>query len=455
MGEDTTAAYMARRALGLLLTRGALSGDSIVRFELESGDAVAAAHQRPALRRVLHLLNTLLALRGFFEGVLPFLEERHHWVDSGVRGEGEAIADGRPGKIDWTATFSHFAEGGEEVQLKSRRRVRIESDDRYLALVLAELTNHGRELSARFHREAVPLAAPLKEMLEELDRRLARIADLLKMPRFGELHPAESTLHRLGELYAEDLDRPGSRLFGEYRERSDGLAGCGSRVYVVSEVTKRLRAWRDQYLAGEVWLTDKAGLDLATGHAAGLYELWCFAEFLRAAESLGLGELSQTAFLCRGSGEAVFDWGAQRYAYYDFDASTFRSVRADQLFAGTEISTPALPGARVEWLVRYGDAPRDSLILDTKYHRQWDSGEALKVLGYMQNYGVKQGAVIFPCPLDTLEGWRQPVQQNLFQCPCPDSEGAVLWILRLIPEPAAEAANRRVLEAFLRRAILG
>ena len=459
-GDLAEAEYMARRALGLLLTRTSSSpeGDISVSFQPRAGqpegDVGVDLSRCPRLRWVLYLLSSWLSLRGLLSGVVPFLEDRYTWVETEPGSESEATPGAH--KIDWPATMARLASGAGGAVLRSRKRVREETSSRYIALVLAEIAIHARVLLARFEAMVPALGGPLAGMLEDLGEWSSRIEALLESERFRSFRPRGSIRGQIRELYTASLDGEGQDpLYGYYREQSERLIWGRPRQCAVNQVTGRIHAWREQYLAGQVWLADKAGLDLSVGRLDGLYELWCFAEMAVCLQELGIERVVQSSFLRRGSYEAIFELGSSCYAYYDFGAHAFKNVSSDLLFRGARSSAPVLPGARVEWLIRDSADFRNSLILDTKYHGKWDSGEALKVLGYMQNFGVRQGAIVFPCDLHALRARCEPLRDGLFRLPCPAGDGAIFWVLQMVPDAAFQAANTAIMRRFVAEALPG
>ncbi len=457
MADDdaTRVAYMARRALGLLITRPGLTDatDFEISFQPKAGKEDEPG-RRPTLRLVLHLLNSWLAMRGLINGVVPFLNsDNSSWAeDTAGSGPAEETAPSR--RIDWQATLPKLASGGGPV-MKSRWRVRDEANRRYLALVLAEAAVHSEELLARLQDQRQHLAAPLVAMLADLQHWLDGVRDLAEDERSRtSLAPVE-VVEELRQLFATELEDEGSSpLFDAYRSRSELLVGSGPKQFAINELTQRLSAWRDQYLAGQVWLCDVAGLDLPVGRPDGLYELWCFAELLAMARQQGVPNVAQNSFLRRDLGDPAFDLGPGFYAFYDFGEHSFRTVSSDRLFTESRGSTPVLPGAHVEWFIRDSKDFRNSLVLDTKYYSKWDSGQALKVLGYMQNFGVRQGAIVFPCDLEALGRRVKPLAPGIFQMSCPADPEALFWVLRLEPTVEAEARNREVLERFVSKTLI-
>ena len=72
----------------------------------------------------------------------------------------------------------------------------------------------------------------------------------------------------------------------------------------------------------------------------------------------------------------------------------------------------------------------DSLVLDTKYGR-WRSGEVLKVLGYMTDYGVCNGAVVFRYNFMPVRVGGTLVCSGLVRFDFPGTRRNRLWALSL------------------------
>lgn len=450
LGDLKEAEYMARRALGLLLTRPRAdrSPPQIeVSFEPRSGSSRGSLG-RPRFRLVLHLLNTWLAMRGLVQGLLPFLEDRTPWVEAEPGQEENAIVSERG--IDWKATFDNFAAGKSEAVHRLDKSVPDELNDRWIAAVLLEVTLHQQSLARAFESVRAVCAEPLVAMLDDLEVWVGALRSALAGERLRPYHPSPTFETRLAAWFAEELEAGPEPLFQSYRPRAEAWVGSRPRRLSIDVFSRKLETWREQYLLGQVWLADLTGLDLSVGSLSGLYELWCFTELIECARRLRRFEVYQQSFLLRGTESADFDLGDGLYAYYDFDSNTFRSVRSEEV--GLHPS-PALPGARVEWILRNARDFRRSIVLDTKYYAKWDSGEALKVLGYMLSFGIRYGAVLFAGELDALARRTPPVREGLFRLPCPPDGDSKLWVLRLIPRADAEAANQAILHDFLREAL--
>ena len=445
---------MARRTLELLLSRAPLGDSTEFRSVIEpvQGESTRSP-KRPTFKWVLHLLNLWLALRSLFSWIVPFAKEQG---GSLIELEGKDASEGskRAQKIDWPATLGQLAAGGQGVVLKSVRRTREEKNREYLALVLEEALIHAQHLLQTLSPRRKQLAKPLVGMLDDLETYTEEIDRLL----IGRLKPFRATAEATDEierLHRVELESETSALFIDYRERTSSLVGVGPRQFAINEVTQRLGNWRRQYLEGEVWLSDLAGFELSVGSEHGLYELWCFSELAAMANSLAAESIVQSSFLRRGKESPAFALGNERYVFYDFGECAFKAITVGEVFEQDLPYRPVLPKAHVEWFIRDIRDFRNSMVIDTKLYSEWDSGQALKVLGYMQNFGVRQGAVIFPCELDALTDWAQEVVPGLFRLPFPGEAGAALWVLQMEPTPGAEPRNASVMKNFIEQAIFG
>lgn len=452
LGDLVEAEYMAQRALGLLLTRPRADQASPrieISFEPRSGRSESSLG-RPRFRLVLHLLNTWLAVRGLVAAILPFLERSSPWVEARPGHDEDAIVSEQG--IDWKATFDNFAAGKSEAVKRLTKSVPDEQNDRWIAGILAEVAIHRQCLADALEPVKAFCSEPLVKMLDDLNGWAEVVRSALGSERLQPYRLALEAQTELSALFTEELEAGPEPLFHAYRIPADALIGARPRRLSIDVVSQRLEAWREQYLLGQVWLADLTGLDLSVGSLAGLYELWCFTELIECARKLRRYEIFQQSFLRRGAEDASFHLGGGLYAYYDFDSNTFKSARSEEV--GLHIS-PALPGARVEWIVRNSRSFRDSVILDTKYYSQWNSGEALKVLGYMLSFGIRRGAVIFAGDLSPLARNTRPLQEGLFRLSCPPTGDSTLWVLRLIPRADAEETNQRILRDFITGALGG
>jgi hypothetical protein len=198
-----------------------------------------------------------------------------------------------------------------------------------------------------------------------------------------------------------------------------------------------------------VWLSDRTGFRLQQeSDIEHIYEMWCFMELCIAARRCGLGETIQRTFIARDRTRPEFILGSGNYVYYDYRAARFRrpSPKVHQ-FLEREFFRPALPGAFVEWFILDPDDYRNSIVIDTKYSK-WNSREALKVLGYLTNYGVRRGVVIFSDKFNPAAVGGSQITEGLSRLDCPGDPPPQLWVVSLVPAKEEEARNFAILDCL-------
>jgi hypothetical protein len=322
----------------------------------------------------------------------------------------------------------------------------------YVVEVLREIVIHAERLAHHFEREEPPLPGAVLAMLQDVQKWAKETQTVcssawLKVSQFDE-----SAAERIAAAFDNDLDVNVSQpLFSQYFTAGKTPMARRPQPFLSTDLCRGLHSWRAQYFSGEAWISPKPGFQAQSGRDDALYEIWCFSELLNAARNIGEEGISQNSFLRRRAGSTPeFSLGEGRYAYFDFRNGRFKAV------APTAIASqgPALPKAHVEWFLRHGSDYRKSVVMDTKYYLtySWDSGEALKVLGYMMNFGVANGAIVFPAYPPAIRGAQS--ESGLIRLTCPDAVGSTLWVLTLVPNLAAEKANESVMTRFLKSTIL-
>ena len=441
--------YMARRALAILVANS---------LEPRAGEPVAFApvprkgidSVRLLMRPVAHLTNVWLGLRALRHRVLHLLSDSPETLVERPA-ERPDHAEPRLSRIDWQQTLARRSSGNPGVVARAMVRCADEPSASYVVEVLREIVIHAERVAHRLRREKPHLPGAVLAMLQDVEKWAEETEAVcssawLKVSQFDE-----SAAERIAAAFNNDLDVHISQpLFSRYFTAGKPPARR-PQPFLSTDMCRRLHSWREQYFSGEAWISPKPGFQTQSGRDDALYEIWCFSELLHAARNLGEEGISQNNFLRRRAGAVPeFSLGEGRYAYFDFRNGRFKAV-APMAIAS---QGPALPRAHVEWFLRHGSDYRQSVVIDTKYYltRSWDSGEALKVLGYMMNFGVANGAIVFPVHPPAIRGAES--ESGLIRLTCPDAMGSTLWVLTLVPNPAAEKANESVIRRFLEATIL-
>lgn len=439
--------YMAWRALSLLL----VDGRPLTRSA--AGEFSARASERPGARRPATLAEVVALLTAWRAGaelareILPLFTVVDRRPAAGLAGDDSACQ-----VLDWNATFDRWEgdDARDEVVMRVASSAPDECVARLLKVVLLEFATHcdllvGEAEGTRtsWPETLHPVVARVRAVARQCRTRLAA-ADLDAVASESAFVDAVRRRFRAAlEAPVEGASR--WSYASPWEEIAKPLAPRRG-----TQAIARLWEWHDAYVRGPLFLERVAGADVLAGAAPGLYELWCFAELLNSFEGGEAAAVSMRSFLRAGSVEPQAQAGGG-YAYFDYRRRVFEGVARAAGVAPSAAESVALPAAHVEWFLRGPGDYRDSLVLDTKFYpgRSWDSGEALKVLGYMLNFGVRNGAIVFAGTLDPLVGKLPSDVPGLYRTTCPGPDRATMWILSMRPASEHEAANQTVMRAFV------
>lgn len=446
MGEREDIEYMVRRSLSILLTDArsrAPLGDVVsfrpVRYRT-TGESPA-----PPLSSLLHLLNLWTSLNSLRIDLAPTMQDVHSW-----RLEYEWTEDPTDEEeVDWDRTIDGWAERGQSEGFAVSRSQRVQAEDqmRFVAMSLAEACCHARVLSRYFETMKGRLSVPLIEMLEVVQKAPAWIDEILRTRFRSFLESIRTEQDGISRRFERLLEEGAEGRKSMFEGYADSVRFDLPPSTQQSRTVREFVRWRREYLKGEVWLADKVGFEFrAQGSVPSLYELWCFLELSRAAEIVGGEAPVQRSFLNSTREMPTFELGSNVYVYYDNQQRKLKSMDEGEEFEH-ELRR-ALPRTRVEWFLLNRKNYVESIVLDSKYRPGWDSREALKVLGYTLNFGVRHGAIVFRGgATDSLDG-AERVGGGLFRYDCPSEGGERLFVLDLVPEPAWEERNQLVMQAL-------
>jgi len=169
-----------------------------------------------------------------------------------------------------------------------------------------------------------------------------------------------------------------------------------------------------------------------------LFEIWCFVEFANAMIELGHPAVVQRSLLRTRSPDPLFAIGSGFQAYYNFFGDSVSMSHRPKIFKKTN----------VEWFIENQKEPRKSIVMDTKY-RDWCSSENLKVLGYMNDFDVDQGALIYSSDLPPDEVEFDQSQDGFLVRVFGSLKERRFYILTLKPRESEMIRNKRVLRQFI------
>jgi hypothetical protein len=439
MQEEEDIEFMLRRTLGICLTdpKKGLSGGRSLGFAATSLANTTAA--RVFYRPLLSMVNILRMITSFRLSVLGFVQ---FTIDHADKREESGFETGK--EIDWECTAERLRQGKTEMVFCSGPDPWSTSDGRLAALTLHEFRSHCRLLLDVLSTKALlpkgqfltQSAALLTDFLREVDDIWERASAISCLPLAWAQTAVAGPMRELESALSDFAGIDRHNCFDIYRKETEELFGeLSEGVRVCVDIAR----WRRQYLSFDSGLGagDKMQY-LQARDAAHLYEIWCFAEMANALVELGHQDVLQYSILRSGAQGPTFMLTDRCDAYYNFFGNRISVAKRSKIFARTH----------VEWFVMNRRSDRDSLVIDTKY-REWSSTETLKVLGYMNDFDVNRGAVIY----------REEIPPGEFASGTSDGRFVVerfgpsleklLCVATLKPEEVETESNTAVLQRFI------
>lgn len=438
--------YMVRRSLALLLTdlRQWRKELHSIQFGLDWASS-ANALEGPRLPELLLLFNLWNSGYSLCSGLLDRIAVPQAWLH-----RFEVVnSDNIRGSIDWPLTFEQRQKGHDAYVVRSLERGVAEKEVFFILAVLEEFVAHCTVITkAALNSIADHIVPPhMEAMIREIEQACSKVEDFMSKTFGAQCANAKVVRDKataaLNRLLPEDLS-PEAILAAYQRAVQIRIP----KSTLLAGTSKELNRWRERYVACEVRLTSGNIFNYTRGGTvADLYELWCFFELTSAIRRAGFENVAQMCFIKRGQGEPQFRIGDVRYAYFDYRTSLLKDVEGDELMI-----SGAMPGVFVEWFIRNMSDFRQSICMDAKY-ANWESREVLKVMGYMQNFGIYNGVLITRDRVrqETVGG--KILAPGLFRIDCP--LGGQFWIISLPPSLDDEPNNARALDTFVSLALKG
>ena len=292
------------------------------------------------------------------------------------------------------------------------------------------------------------MKSDFQEYISRAVKDILEIKDSVELLIQGDLHivyeSCKNQLQRAKEILNEGLRKYASvgatnEIFLEYDSSVKIKKPKGTYT---PNVTKLLHKWRQDYMCCCSGLcNEKYFVFERRGNPAELYEIWCFYEICLALKQMGEKDIVQLCILNRKQNIPQFRLGTRSYVYFDYHSESFIPIENNEI-------TTAMPGFFVEWFIRNIEDYKESICIDSKY-AEWESREVLKILGYMVNFGIRNGAMIIRDKIRKESIGGEEITSGLFKISFPHHNNEKLWILSLIPNKENEKTNNEVLKNFV------
>jgi hypothetical protein len=353
------------------------------------------------------------------------------------------------GGIDFERTFDTRRGGGREIEFLPAESPLSHGDITVAALLEVELAFHKRLVDEAIRDSGVDVSAQstwswASARFQELQADVARLVPRGPMAAGAvkafqaEMEKAFQCLRR----YVFDAGPAAVDGLADYRQRAEA-------VYTDTAGDVRLLSWlldwRQEYASFQVGLGNGRQLSHAqTRSPPHLFELWSFMELAYVLATSGNEAIVQRSFLRSGAAGPTFGLLDQHQAFFNFYGHA----------AGALPVNLVLPRAHVEWMIVNKSSPANSVIIDTKYTK-WSSEDTLKVLGYMNAFGVNRAAIVFRGPLPPELTGDDRMSNRWCLARFGDAGEKRLASLTLIPSRSELEVNQAVLRRFVQEVLLG
>jgi len=384
--EESRIEFMLSRSLGICLTdpraidaRRVDTGFALFPFP----DGISA---RVFLFPLLLMLNALRLAPAFRRIVLPAMKSAGSAFarkkESGLR------------TIDWSTTAKNFArKHDQKIAYLNDHMAEDEDNLQLVALVVTEYRHHCKRIESLFtetsvvprHKFLVQALVALHDLVREIDVTVlhagSKVQDFMRKAR-AKLRPQLGLFEQGLEGFRHAVSAPSNGFFDVYSESTRRLyAPALSRATRGSEV----HGWRRTYIS------------LSTGVGPGrhlrsveeirvdrLYEIWSFLELASALIAFGRQDLLQCTALKSNQAVPTFTGQGTGDVFFNYYGAKVPVDSPKKIFKDTHI----------EWMILQEESYQDSLVIDSKY-REWNSEQNLKLLGYMNDFAVDNGMVIY------------------------------------------------------------
>lgn len=437
---------MLRRSLAICLTdlKSPLPVPQSIDFSIDllGKDTLSVIYQP-----LLLIINAMRMHNSFIHNVLNFIitEARKPFKNS--------QNSQRTGPVNWGKTFQNYRKGDRTIIIIEKSiSLMSEEDKKLTALVVIEFKKHCEILLLLIKKFKLPQTSFTSKAMKVL-------ADIINKINLFSNYDSGYIENKLPLDWADnELSYPIKtfkekilNVFEGYNNEVDFFdtyiiqtKHAFNKLLPHIKLCNSIFIWRKNYISLSTGLGAGSHLIfMQTRKIANLFEIWCFMEMAYTLLQCDQSELVQKSLLKRGNKQPLFSLNRQTEVYYNF--------YGDQIciYENSKI----LRNSHIEWFFRNKQDYSKSIILDTKY-KKWASEDNLKVLGYMNDFGVNRGIVIFSHTIP-LERYKTKNNENgLIVCNFGRNNEKLFCALTLTPEDHAIEANSKTLKGLISEVIL-
>lgn len=435
--------YMVRRALTILLSDlRAWNADLYkVSFDVENTGTLAKEETNIFLPELILLFNLWRCSRLLSKNIIDHIKIPKEWtvIDS------KTTDANINGNINWEKTIQHRLSGGNGFVIKNLHRKDAIGHAIYISTVLGEYIIHCNQIINKI-LQAMNNSVPsyLSNIIDEINQVKWMVENVRNKKLYRINTQCQNKLNKINTTFSEILFRNDSNhesILDDYENKVNLKKPRGT---FLPNITKDVLDWRQEYLSCCTGLTDSVYLSFVRkGSESDLYEIWCFYEICLAIKRVEKTNISQLCAIDRKQNKSQFKIGNKNYVYFDYHTETLKPFIEDTIKC-------EMPGFFVEWFIHNKNNYKQSICIDMKY-AHWESREVLKVLGYMVNFGILNGAIIIKDKIRSKTIGGNEITPGLNRIKFPNHNNETLWILSLIPDKKNENDNKNILDEFILR----
>jgi hypothetical protein len=377
--------YMVNRSINLLLSN----------LENPHG-APWLNYAVPSLHDKIRTVFSVMFLRQFmylngdlFNRIVPGILRRLASVTTKVENRYDWYVRGR---VNWQKTILTQIASEDSFVTTEPIRQYLTPENIMLSLTLQEVGLHARDLENYFSPLGFVSELDFLEEIRELSRMVGNHIYLKSCAeRAGHYLRAEET------FLSDRLQRGSTSTHGaRYQTFSSYVEDSILSKRIVNRAYLQLLEWRKIYadlVNGFASIQGKEFLQTEWSEDR-IFEIWVLCELLAYMKREGVNVEPHSA-LFEGRGKPLYYVGASP-VYYNTSLEIEESEETIP-----QLSRQYVRGSRPDVIILNVHDPSSSIILDMKNYSETSSAAHLKILGYMKNYAVNHGGVVYPISIES------------------------------------------------------